>query len=61
MELIIRYMLDRKMTLRKLLLWLGVIPLVAVCWVILAIAWKIFEIVSFSAYHLEVLLPLLLF
>lgn len=53
MKEIIQHTLGRKMTLRKFLLWLGVIPLVGVSWLILGIVWKAYEIAAYFAEHAE--------
>lgn len=59
MRLIIRYMMSREMTLRKFLLWLGVLPLVGVCWLILLIVYRIFEIVTYLSENVELLVPMI--
>lgn len=48
MKIILLYMLRGKMTFRSFALWLGVgVPAVGVCWLVLAMAYKLFEIVSY--------------
>ena len=59
MEEIIQYMLGRKMTLRKYLLWLGVIPWVGISWLILGIVWKAYEIATCFAEHAECLIRIM--
>lgn len=48
MRIILLYMLRGKMTFRSFALWLGVgLPVVGVCWLVLAMVYKLFEIVSY--------------
>lgn len=48
MKIILLYMLRGKMTFRSFALWLGVgVPAVSVCWLVLGMVYKLFEIVSY--------------
>lgn len=59
MKEIIHYMISGKMTFRKLLLWLAVIPLVGVCWMVFGIAYKAFMMMTYVYDHLPSFLPLI--
>jgi len=53
-------MLYGKMTFRKILLWLGVVPLILTSWLVCGCAWQLYKTLRYVFDNAPALLPLLL-